>query len=70
MSDRTVESIIQDELSKHPIEDRPIIFQMMNDKLTGKTTSKRDYKKLIKIQKKLRLQRIKNITVNHRNIEE
>ena len=54
------ETVVKDMLSGYPLEEHPIILQMMQDKLTGKTTSKRDYKKLIKIQKKLRLQRIKN----------
>ena len=58
MSD--TQEIIKQQLSGYPLEEHPIILQMMQDKLTGKTTSKRDYKKLIKIQKKLRLQRIKN----------
>ena len=53
--------IIEQQLSGYPIEDRPIILQMMNDKLTGKTTSKNDYKKLIKIQKRIRKARIKNV---------
>ena len=47
-------------LLEYPVEERPIILQMMQDRITGNKTSKRDYKKMIKIQKKLRLQRIKN----------
>jgi hypothetical protein len=58
MSD--TQEIINKTLSGYPVEDRPIILQMMNDKLTGKKTSKRDYKKLIKVQKRIRKARVKN----------
>jgi len=56
----SIEAIIQDELCKHPIEDRLVIAQMLRDKITGTTTSKNDYKKLIKMQKRIRKARIKN----------
>lgn len=59
MSDPTQQAI-QDELNKHYPEDRPIIAQMMRDKITGKSMSRNDYKKLMKIRKKMRKARIKN----------
>ncbi|MCP4988540.1 MAG: hypothetical protein GY928_21550 [Colwellia sp.] len=56
----SVEGIIQDELIKHKPEDRPVMAQMLRDKLTGTNTSKNDYKKLMKIQKRIRKARIKS----------
>ena len=58
MSDK--EHKLQDQvMSEHP-EDRPIILRMLQDKAEGVRTSKRDYKKMIKIRNKFRLKRIKN----------
>ncbi len=56
----SVEGIIQDELIKHKPEDRIVMAQMLRDKLTGTKTSKNDYKKLMKIQKRIRKARIKS----------
>ena len=43
---KDIEQVIQQELSKHPVEDRQIIATMMQDKLLGITTSKNDYKNM------------------------
>ncbi len=56
----SVEGIIQDELIKHKPEDRIVMAQMLRDKLTGTKTRKNDYKKLMKIQKRIRKARIKS----------
>lgn len=60
MSDKAIENIINDELMKHKPEDRPVIAQMMRDKLTGTKTSKNDYKKLFKAKKLMKRKRMKN----------
>ena len=60
MSDKELTDNMMKELSKHYPEERAVLALMMTDKLTGHKTSKNDYKKLIKIQKKLRTRRIKN----------
>ncbi len=56
----SIETIIQDELIKHPVEDRIIIAQRLRDKMTGTATSNNDYKKLNQIRKKMRKARIKS----------
>ena len=60
MDNKELTDTMMNELSKHHPEERPVLALMMRDKITGHKTSKNDYKKLIKIQKRLRTKRIKN----------
>ncbi len=54
----STESIIQDTLMNHKIEDRPIILMRLQEKLLNKKYSNRDYKNAEKIRKRLRRKRI------------
>jgi len=58
----SIEHKLQDQLMKQHPEDRPIILRLIADKADGTRTSRRDYKKMIKVRNRLRMERIKNGT--------